>query len=94
LYPKRDWYTTINEAINTTIVRTINTSLTVVIVLLAIFLFGGETIRGFSFALLVGVIIGAYSTVFIAIPVAYDLIVNKEKKKEKLNPAIKSLKNR
>ncbi|MDR1055385.1 MAG: protein translocase subunit SecDF [Prevotellaceae bacterium] len=93
LYPKRDWYSTINEAINTTIVRTINTSLTVVIVLLAIFLFGGETIRGFSFALLVGVIIGAYSTVFIAIPVAYDLIVRKEKKKEKLNPT-SLLKNR
>lgn len=84
LYPKRDWFTLINDAINTTIVRTLNTSLTVIIVLLAIFLFGGETIRGFSFALMVGIVIGVYSTIFIAIPVAYDLIMRKERKNEKL----------
>jgi SecD/SecF fusion protein len=74
LYPKHRWWDNINNSINSTIVRTINTSATVLVVLLAIFILGGEVIRGFSFALIVGVIVGVYSTVFIAIPVAYDLI--------------------
>lgn len=78
LYPKRNWYEQINDAINSTIMRTINTSMTVLIVLLAIFIFGGEVIRGFSFALIVGVMIGVYSTVFIAIPIAYEFLRRKE----------------
>jgi SecD/SecF fusion protein len=53
--------------------RTINTSGTTLVTLLAIFIFGGETIRGFVFALILGVIIGTYSSVFIATPIAYDL---------------------
>jgi SecD/SecF fusion protein len=63
-------------------VRTINTSGTVLVVLFAIFILGGEVIRGFSFALIVGVAVGVYSTIFIAIPVAYDLL-EKEAPKEK-----------
>jgi SecD/SecF fusion protein len=79
LYPKHSWWDNINSSINSTIVRTINTSATVLVVLFAIFILGGEVIRGFSFALIVGVAVGVYSTVFIAIPIAYDLIERKDK---------------
>ena len=77
LYPKRDRKEVINEAINATLTRTLSTSLSTFIVLLTIFCLGGETIRGFVFAMMVGVIIGTYSTLFVAIPLAYDI----EKKK-------------
>ena len=77
LYPKRDRKDVINEAINATLTRTLSTSLSTFIVLLTIFCLGGETIRGFVFAMMVGVIIGTYSTLFVAIPLAYDI----EKKK-------------
>ena len=63
---------TVNLALNSTLSRTLNTSLTTLLVLLAIFLFGGESIRGFMFALIVGVVIGTYSSVFIATPVMFD----------------------
>jgi SecD/SecF fusion protein len=63
---------TVNLALNSTLSRTLNTSLTTLIVLLAIFVFGGESIRGFMFALIVGVIVGTYSSVFIATPVMFD----------------------
>jgi SecD/SecF fusion protein len=82
LYPKHSWWDNINSSINSTIVRTINTSATVLVVLFAIFILGGEVIRGFSFALIVGVAVGVYSTVFIAIPVAYDLMERKKPTKE------------
>ena len=72
----------INGAINSTISRTLNTSLTTLVVLLAIFIFGGESIRGFMFALIVGVLVGTYSSVFIATPVTYDTMNRKKKKKE------------
>ena len=75
LYPKRDLETNINSAINSTLGRTINTSGITIVVLLVIFIFGGEILRGFIFALLVGVTIGTYSSVFNATPVAYDLIM-------------------
>lgn len=77
LYPKRDFKENINNAISSTLSRTINTSGTTLVTLLAIFCFGGETIRGFIFALLLGVIIGTYSSVFIATPIAYDLMKKK-----------------
>ena len=80
LYPKRDLYVNVNEALNSTLMRTINTSGTVLVVLIAIFIFGGEVIRGFSFALIIGVVVGAYSTLYIAIPVAYDLLKKKANK--------------
>ena len=77
LYPKRDRKEVINEAINATLTRTLSTSLSTFIVLLTIFCLGGETIRGFVFAMMIGVIVGTYSTLFVAIPIAYDI----EKKK-------------
>lgn len=83
LYPKRNIKENINNAINSTLSRTINTSGTTLVVLLAIFLFGGEVIRGFVFALLFGVIISTYSTVFTATPIAYDLIRRKNTKDAK-----------
>lgn len=73
LYPKRDRRSKINEALNATLSRTFSTSMSTFVVLLAIFIFGGETIRGFVFALMLGVIIGTYSTLFIAVPLAYDI---------------------
>jgi SecD/SecF fusion protein len=69
-----DFGTTVNKAISSTISRTINTSLTTLIVLLAIFLFGGESIRGFMFALIIGVVVGTYSSVFIATPIMFDTL--------------------
>ncbi|SNR30710.1 SecD/SecF fusion protein [Maribacter sedimenticola] len=67
----------INFAINTTLSRTLNTSLTTLVVLLAIFIFGGESLRGFMFAMIVGVIVGTYSSVFIATPVMFDALSKK-----------------
>lgn len=85
LYPKREEKEIINEALNDTLSRTFSTSASVLVVLLAIFFFGGDTIRGFIFALLVGTFLGVYSTLFVAVPVAYDIIMSKRKKKsEKL----------
>lgn len=83
LYPKRDLKETINAAVNTTLARTINTSGTTLVTLLAIFLFGGAVIRGFVFALIFGVIIGTLSSIFIATPVAYDLMKKEAKKAAK-----------
>jgi len=64
--------TTVNSALNSTLSRTLNTSLTTLIVLIAIFIFGGESIRGFMFALIIGVMVGTYSSVFIATPIMFD----------------------
>ena len=81
LYPKRSIRDNINNAINRTLARTVNTSGTTFVVLLAIFLFGGEVIRGFIFALMFGVVIGTYSSVFVATPIAYDLFSKKTRDK-------------
>ena len=72
LHPKRDRVENVDAALNSTLRRTFSTSLSTFVVLLAIFLFGGSTIRGFTFALLVGVIVGTYSSLFIATPIAHD----------------------
>lgn len=72
LYPKRDKITNTNVALNSTLRRTFSTSISTFVVLLAIFIFGGETIRGFTFALLIGVVVGTYSSLFIATPIAHD----------------------
>ena len=79
LYPKRSLKENVNNAINSTLSRTINTSGTTLVTLLAIFFFGGETIRGFIFALIVGVVVGTAATIFIATPVAYDLMTKRAK---------------
>ena len=81
LYPKRSIRDNINNAISSTLARTVNTSGTTFVVLLAIFLFGGEVIRGFIFALMFGVVIGTYSSVFVATPIAYDLFSKKTRDK-------------
>ena len=67
----------INAAINSTLSRTLNTSLTTLVVLLAMFFFGAESLRGLLFALIVGVVVGTYSSVFIATPIMYDTLKNK-----------------
>ncbi|MBN1388347.1 MAG: protein translocase subunit SecDF [Bacteroidales bacterium] len=78
LYRKRERAEVLNLALNSTISRTLNTSLTTFVVLLTIFIFGGEVIRGFIFALLVGIIIGTYSSLFVATPVVFDTIKKAE----------------
>jgi SecD/SecF fusion protein len=73
----------VNSALNTTLSRTLNTSFTTLIVLIAIFILGGETIRGFVFAILVGISVGTYSSLFIASPITYDTLRKEiEDKKE------------
>ena len=69
----------VNDSINTTLSRTINTSLTMLLVLLIMFIFGGESIRGFIFAMLVGIAVGTYSSLFIATPVLVDTMSKKDK---------------
>jgi SecD/SecF fusion protein len=69
----------INSAINQTLSRTLVTSLTTLIVVLTLFLFGGEGLKGFTFALLVGVAVGTYSSVFIATPIVVDMTKDKDK---------------
>ena len=71
LYGKRDRQQLFNDSLNQTLARTINTSVTTLIVLLAIFILGGDSIRSFSFAMILGVIFGTLSSIFIAAPVAY-----------------------
>ena len=79
LYPKRKLKENVNNAINSTLSRTINTSGTTLVTLLAIFFFGGETIRGFIFALIIGVVVGTIATIFVATPIAYDLMSKRAK---------------
>ena len=71
----------VNQSINSTMSRTINTSLTMIMVLLIMFIFGGESIRGFIFAMLIGIIVGTYSSLFIATPVLCDTISEADHKK-------------
>ncbi|MDC0389782.1 protein translocase subunit SecDF [Flavobacteriaceae bacterium] len=71
---------TVNGALNSTLSRTLNTSFTTLVVLLAIFIFGGESIQGFMFALIIGVMVGTYSSVFIATPVMFDTLRKSLKK--------------
>lgn len=80
LYPKRLASDQFNDALNSTLGRTFNTSFTTTIVLVAIFVFGGESIRGFVFALLVGIVAGTYSSLFIASPVAFEILKRKDSK--------------
>jgi SecD/SecF fusion protein len=77
LYRKRERTEIMNLALNSTLSRTFSTSMSTFFVLLMIFLFGGEVIRGFTFALLIGVVVGTYSSLFIATPVVYDTIAKR-----------------
>ncbi|HDP75914.1 MAG TPA: protein translocase subunit SecDF [Bacteroidales bacterium] len=83
LHPKRDRKENINNALNDTLSRTFSTSFSTLIVLIPMFFFGGEVIRGFIFALIFGVLIGTYSSLFIAAPISHDLEKRKDKKKNK-----------
>ena len=74
LYPKRDNYENFNNAINQTLGRNINTAGTTLVTLLVIFLFGGEVIRGFVFAMFMGILFGTYSGILVSNPLAYDLL--------------------
>ena len=80
-YPKRDRYQVINDALNSTLSRTFNTTLSTLVVVLAIFFLAGTTIRSFTFAIMLGVLIGTYSTLFIATPIAYEIQKRSLKKK-------------
>ena len=75
----KSWEVTkiVNSALNSTLSRTLNTSFTTLVVLVSIFLFGGESIRGFMFALIVGVLVGTYSSVFVATPIMFDTLKKK-----------------
>jgi len=78
---KGNFNSIVNQSINSTMSRTINTSLTMIMVLLIMFIFGGESIRGFIFAMLIGIIVGTYSSLFIATPVLCDTMSEEEHKK-------------
>ena len=79
LYPKRNKFQLFNESLNTTLARTINTSLSTLIVLLCIFILGGDSIRSFAFAMILGVVFGTLSSLFIAAPIAYRVMSRKER---------------
>ncbi len=82
LYPKRSARQLFNDSLNTTLARTVNTSLSTLIVLLCIFILGGESIQSFAFAMILGVVIGTLSSVFIAAPIAYEFLKKKHVGKE------------
>lgn len=84
LYPKRDELLVTDEALNSTLRRTFSTSLSTLVVLFAIFIFGGTSIKGFVFALLIGILVGTYSSLFVATPLSYDLRKRFGKKAESL----------
>lgn len=81
LYPDREAYQLMNDAMNSTLSRTLNTSFTTFLVMIIIFVLGGATMKSFTFAILLGIIIGTYSTLFVATPIAYILTKKKELKK-------------
>ena len=89
LFPKRDLRSNINEALNSTLSRTVNTGASTLVVLIAIAIFGGEVIRGFSIALIIGVMIGAYSSVLVATPILYDMYI---RTKDKIVETVKAKK--
>jgi len=73
LHPKADFRQNVNAALNSTLSRTMNTSLTTLVTMLAIAIFGGEVIRGLAVALIVGIVVGTYASIFIATPIMYDV---------------------
>ncbi len=92
LHPKRTLKENMNQAINSTLGRTFNTAGTTLVVLIAIFIFGGEVIRGFVFALLIGIAVGTYSSIFNAAALSFDFIQVSEKKKAKKAMELKAVK--
>ncbi|MDR3338966.1 MAG: protein translocase subunit SecDF [Candidatus Symbiothrix sp.] len=84
LYPKRSKYELFNEALNSTLDRTFNTSMSTFVVLIIIFIFAGDAIRSFSFAMLIGIFIGTFSSLFTAAPIAYEIQSRKQQKQQEL----------
>ncbi|MBO7496370.1 MAG: protein translocase subunit SecDF [Salinivirgaceae bacterium] len=82
LQSKRSLQEVMNGAVNSTLARTINTSVTTLLVLITIFIFGGEVIRGFIFAMMIGIAVGTYSSLFVATPITFDLLNRQAKKAE------------
>ena len=82
LHPKEDFRTTVNTALNATLTRTLNTSVSTLLPMLAIAIFGGESIRGLAVALCLGVIIGTYASIMIGTPIMYDATMSAAKKKD------------
>ena len=81
LHPKAEFKETVNKALNATLTRTVNTSVTTLVTMLAIAIFGGESIRGLSVALCLGVVIGTYASIMIGTPIMYDATVAAAKRK-------------
>ena len=81
LYPNKDRYNVINEALNATMPRTLNTSISTLLVLIVIFFFGGASIQSFIFAMLLGIVVDPLTTIFLAVPCAYYMMGKKEAKK-------------
>ena len=79
LYKKRDYFTIFNDSLNETLARTVNTSLTTLLVLLCIFILGGDSIRSFAFAMIIGVVFGTLSSIFVAAPIAYMTLSKRDK---------------
>lgn len=82
LYPNRGTKDLLNDSMNSTLGRTFSTTFTVFLVVLVIFMFGGDVIRGFIFALLIGVVTGVYSTLYIAVPTVYEVMIRSKKYKK------------
>ena len=87
-YVSRDKTTVINDAVNSTVSRTVITSLTTALVVLVLLIFGGASIKGFAFALLVGILVGTYSSIFVATPIVHDLMDEKEVLEAKREPEV------
>ena len=82
LHPKADFKSNVNAALNSTLSRTMNTSLTTLITMIAIAIFGGEVIRGLAVALILGIVVGTYASIFIATPIMFDVTKKADAKKE------------
>ncbi len=82
LYPKREIKQLFNDSMNATLARTINTGLSTIVVIICILLFGSDAVRSFVFALMIGVIVGTVTSLFVASPVAYGIMIRKQKKEE------------
>ncbi len=82
LYPKREIKQLFNDSMNATLARTINTSLSTIVVIICILFFGSDAVRSFVFALMIGVIVGTVTSLFVASPVAYGIMIRKQKKEE------------
>ena len=82
LHPKADFKTNVNAALNSTLSRTMNTSLTTLVTMVAIAIFGGEVIRGLAVALILGIVVGTYASIFIATPIMFDVTKKAAQKKE------------